>query len=156
MNNDFSIFQIHFFDTLSDRRKQNIIRSLFTSLSQTPGYLTLKCDSVSASEKKVPAFICRRLQHHKFECSTRMLGQEPCLMSTRLRIGFGPRRSTPSATPSTGYIYTESSRLLDVDSSFFFSVALNATGCASDVEGPSSSLIFFEPLCGGTARTIPT
>ena len=43
------------------------------SLSQTPGYLTLKCDSVSASEKKVPAFICRRLQHHKFECSTRML-----------------------------------------------------------------------------------
>jgi hypothetical protein len=23
---------------------------------------------------------------------------------------------------------------------------LNATGCASDVEGPSSSLIFFEPL----------
>jgi hypothetical protein len=36
--------------------------------------------------------------------------------------------------------------LLDVDSSFFSSVALNATGCASDVEGPSSSLIFFEPL----------
>jgi hypothetical protein len=35
--------------------------------------------------------------------------------------------------------------LLDVDSSFFSSVALNATGCASDVEGPSSSLIFFEP-----------
>jgi hypothetical protein len=36
--------------------------------------------------------------------------------------------------------------LLDVDSSFFSSVALNATGCASDVEGPSSSIIFFEPL----------
>jgi hypothetical protein len=36
--------------------------------------------------------------------------------------------------------------LLDVDSSFFSSVALNATGCASNVEGPSSSLIFFEPL----------
>jgi hypothetical protein len=35
---------------------------------------------------------------------------------------------------------------LGVDSSFFSSVALNATGCASDVEGPSSSLIFFEPL----------
>jgi transposase InsO family protein len=32
------------------------------------------------------------------------------LMSTRLRIGFGPRQSTPPATPSTGYIYTESSR----------------------------------------------
>src|SRR5688572_4617724 len=36
--------------------------------------------------------------------------QEPCLMSTRLRIGFGPRRSTLPATPSTGCIYTESSR----------------------------------------------
>src|SRR5688572_8066285 len=36
--------------------------------------------------------------------------------------------------------------LLGVDSSFFSSVALNATGCASDVEGPSSSLIFREPL----------
>jgi hypothetical protein len=35
--------------------------------------------------------------------------------------------------------------LLDVDS-FFSSIALNATGCASDVEGSSSSLIFFEPL----------
>jgi hypothetical protein len=34
--------------------------------------------------------------------------------------------------------------LLGVDSSFFSSVALNATGCASDVEGPSSSLIFRE------------
>jgi hypothetical protein len=31
-------------------------------------------------------------------------------MSTRLRIGFGPRRSTPLAMPSTGCIYTESSR----------------------------------------------
>jgi hypothetical protein len=35
--------------------------------------------------------------------------------------------------------------LLDVDSSFFSSVALNATDCASDVEGSSSSLIFFDP-----------
>ena len=34
--------------------------------------------------------------------------QGPCLMSTKLRIGFGPRRSTPLATPSTGYIYIES------------------------------------------------
>jgi hypothetical protein len=31
-------------------------------------------------------------------------------MNTRLRIGFGPRRSTPLATPSTGYIFIESSR----------------------------------------------
>jgi transposase InsO family protein len=32
------------------------------------------------------------------------------LMSTRLRIGFGPRRSTPLVTPSTDYIFIESSR----------------------------------------------
>jgi hypothetical protein len=31
-------------------------------------------------------------------------------MSTRHRTGFGPRRLTPLATPSTGYIFTESSR----------------------------------------------
>jgi hypothetical protein len=31
-------------------------------------------------------------------------------MSTRLRTGFGLRRLTPPATPSTGYIFTESSR----------------------------------------------
>ena len=36
--------------------------------------------------------------------------QEPCLMSTRHRTGFGPKRSTPPATPSTGYIFIESSR----------------------------------------------
>ena len=43
------------------------------SLSETPGYLTLKCADVNATEKKTPAFVCRRLQHHKFECTTRML-----------------------------------------------------------------------------------
>jgi hypothetical protein len=31
-------------------------------------------------------------------------------MSTKLWIGFGPRRLTPLATPSTGYTYIESSR----------------------------------------------
>jgi hypothetical protein len=36
--------------------------------------------------------------------------------------------------------------LLDVDSSFFSSVTLNAIGCASGVEGSSCSIIFFEPL----------
>jgi hypothetical protein len=36
--------------------------------------------------------------------------------------------------------------LLDVDSSFFSSVALNATGCASGVEEVPCSMIFFEPL----------
>lgn len=43
------------------------------SLTKTPGYLALKCAPVSTSEKKVPAFVCRRLQHHKFECTTRLL-----------------------------------------------------------------------------------
>jgi hypothetical protein len=31
-------------------------------------------------------------------------------MSTRLRTGFGLRRLTPPATPSTGYTFTESLR----------------------------------------------
>jgi hypothetical protein len=38
-------------------------------------------------------------------------------MSTRLRIGFGRKRSTPLATPSTGYISTESSRRHHMNSS---------------------------------------
>jgi hypothetical protein len=36
--------------------------------------------------------------------------------------------------------------LLDVDSSFFSFVALNATGYASGVEGAPCSMIFLEPL----------
>lgn len=43
------------------------------SLTETPGYLTLKSINVSSKEKKTPAFVCRRIQHHKFECCTRML-----------------------------------------------------------------------------------
>lgn len=43
------------------------------SLTEIPGYLALKCANISAKEKNTPAFVCRRLQHHKFECSTRML-----------------------------------------------------------------------------------
>lgn len=43
------------------------------SLSDTPGYLTLKCADVSATDKDTPAFVCRRMQHHNFECTTRML-----------------------------------------------------------------------------------
>jgi hypothetical protein len=38
-------------------------------------------------------------------------------MSTRLWIGFGLRRLTLSATPSTGYIFTESSRRHHMSSS---------------------------------------
>lgn len=43
------------------------------SLSEVKGYLTLKCANVSAKEKDTPAFVCRRMQHHEFEASTRML-----------------------------------------------------------------------------------
>lgn len=43
------------------------------SLSDAPGFLTLKCAAVSATEKDTPAFVCRRMQHHKFESTTRML-----------------------------------------------------------------------------------
>lgn len=43
------------------------------SLTATPGYLTLKCTDVTATEKKTPAFVCRRIQHHKFECVTSLL-----------------------------------------------------------------------------------
>jgi hypothetical protein len=35
--------------------------------------------------------------------------------------------------------------LLDVDSSFFSSVALNAMGCASGTEEAPCSMIFLEP-----------
>jgi hypothetical protein len=37
--------------------------------------------------------------------------QGPCLMSTRHRTGFGLRRLTPPATPSTGSTFTKSSRI---------------------------------------------
>jgi hypothetical protein len=43
--------------------------------------------------------------------------QEPCLISTRHRTGFGPRRLTSPATLSTGYIFTESSRRHHTNSS---------------------------------------
>jgi hypothetical protein len=47
-----------------------------------------------------------------------------------------------SAISSLSSLEASMGVLLGVDSSFFSSVALNATGCASDVEGTSSSLIF--------------
>lgn len=46
--------------------------STFSSLSENKGYLTMRCIDVKASEKKVPAFIARRISHHKFECTTRL------------------------------------------------------------------------------------
>jgi alpha-N-arabinofuranosidase len=42
------------------------------SLTEKPGYLSLKCSDINASERKTPSFVCRRLQHHKFECSTKL------------------------------------------------------------------------------------
>jgi xylan 1,4-beta-xylosidase len=43
------------------------------SLTEKPGYLTLKCIDINASEKKTPAFVCRRMQHHNFECTTKVI-----------------------------------------------------------------------------------
>jgi hypothetical protein len=43
--------------------------------------------------------------------------QEPCLMSTRHRTGFGRRRLTSPATPSTNFTFTESSRKHRMNSS---------------------------------------
>jgi hypothetical protein len=43
--------------------------------------------------------------------------QGPCLINTRHRIGFGRRRLTPHATPSTDSTFTESSRKHHMNSS---------------------------------------
>lgn len=43
------------------------------SLVEQPGYLTLRCGDHAATEKATPALVCRRMQHHKFTCSTRVL-----------------------------------------------------------------------------------
>jgi xylan 1,4-beta-xylosidase len=43
------------------------------SLEDKKGYLSMICANSSASERNTPAFISRRLQHHKFECSTRLM-----------------------------------------------------------------------------------
>lgn len=42
------------------------------SLTENTGYLTLSCADIAANELKIPAYISRRLQHHKFECTTSM------------------------------------------------------------------------------------
>ncbi len=43
------------------------------SLSEEPGYLALHCSTIKASDKNTPAFICRRMQHQKFECTTKVI-----------------------------------------------------------------------------------
>ena len=49
------------------------------SLTETPGYLTLKCATKSSKERVVPAMVCRRLQHHQFEAETRMYFNPQCV-----------------------------------------------------------------------------
>ena len=41
------------------------------SLTTEPGYLTFKCGP-SAKTEDALSFVCRRVQHHKFECTTQM------------------------------------------------------------------------------------
>ena len=43
------------------------------SLTEYPGYLALSCADVSATEKKTPALLSRRLQHHEFEVTTKII-----------------------------------------------------------------------------------
>jgi len=50
--------------------------------------------------------------------------QGPCLMNTRHQIGFGQRRLTPLATPSTDSTITESSRKHRMNSSLVKSLML--------------------------------
>ncbi len=40
------------------------------SLTDNPGYLTIKCANVTSSEKAVIPFICRRIQHHNYTAAT--------------------------------------------------------------------------------------
>ena len=42
------------------------------SLTENPGFLSLKFSDVKSSVRKTPAFVCRRIQHHKFECSAKL------------------------------------------------------------------------------------
>ena len=42
------------------------------SLTSHPGSLTLKCADVLASEKLMPAFVARRVQHHKYDAVANM------------------------------------------------------------------------------------
>lgn len=40
------------------------------SLTDQAGFLSLTCSEVPVSEKKTPAYVARRMQHHQFECTT--------------------------------------------------------------------------------------
>ncbi|QCR22377.1 glycoside hydrolase family 43 protein [Pontibacter sp. SGAir0037] len=42
------------------------------ALNKVPGFLSLECAEANASELKTPAFVSRRMQHHKFEGETKL------------------------------------------------------------------------------------
>ncbi len=42
------------------------------SLNKKNGFLSLRCADVNTSDRKTPAFIARRIQHHVFECETKL------------------------------------------------------------------------------------
>lgn len=42
------------------------------SFNDKPGHLSLVCTDVHSAERKMPALVSRRLQHHKFECTTKL------------------------------------------------------------------------------------
>lgn len=44
----------------------------YYSLDENKGFLTLKCADVKSSDKAVLPYVCRRLNHHNFSCSTRV------------------------------------------------------------------------------------
>lgn len=44
----------------------------YYSLDKNPGYLTISCADVSTSDKAPLPYVCRRLCHHDFSCSTRV------------------------------------------------------------------------------------
>lgn len=46
--------------------------SEYYSLTQNPGHLTVKCADVNSSEKAPLPYVCRRLNHHNFNCCTHM------------------------------------------------------------------------------------
>ena len=43
------------------------------SLTDQPGYLALDCTPLKATDPVTPALIIRRIQHHQFECTTRLV-----------------------------------------------------------------------------------
>lgn len=44
----------------------------YYSLTENPGYLTIKCADVKSTEKEQLPYVCRRLNHHNFTADTRV------------------------------------------------------------------------------------